>query len=70
MLSRIWCLWGIVLLVPDATTRGSVPLLTLGSVKLELSFFTLLFAWGVTEVLRYAFFAVKVSASFCFDRPI
>jgi len=30
-----------------------------GDQQLELSMYTLLFAWGVTEVLRYGFFAVK-----------
>lgn len=58
--SRLWCLWGIIYQAPEATTLGSVKLLKVGGTQLELSLYTLLFAWGVTEVLRYGMFAIKV----------
>ncbi|GFR41267.1 hypothetical protein Agub_g1942 [Astrephomene gubernaculifera] len=65
--SRLWVLWGIVNLVPEATTRGAVSLggpslqLQLGglSLPLQLNLATLLAAWSITEVVRYSFFAVK-----------
>jgi len=60
VLSRLWAVWGVVHQAPEATTVGSVKLFKVGDQQLELSMYTLLFAWGVTEVLRYGFFAVKV----------
>ena len=54
-------MWGVIYQAPDAVTLGSVKLLHVGNLKLELSLYTLIVAWGFTEVLRYGFFAVKVS---------
>ena len=59
--SRLWALWGIIHQAPAATTEGSVKLVQADDFPLELNMYTLLTAWGVTEVLRYGFFAVKVS---------
>lgn len=59
VLSRLWAVWGVVHQAPEASTVGSVKLFKIGNHQLELSMYTLLFAWGVTEVLRYGFFAVK-----------
>jgi very-long-chain (3R)-3-hydroxyacyl-CoA dehydratase len=64
VLSRLWAVWGVVYQAPEATTLGSIKLLKVENQQLELSMYTLLFAWGVTEVLRYGFFAVKVSPPF------
>lgn len=60
VVSRIWALWGIVSLVPEATTQQSLQLLKLGDVKLQLNIFTLLVAWSISEVLRYSFYVFKV----------
>ncbi|PNH00067.1 3-hydroxyacyl-CoA dehydratase PASTICCINO 2, partial [Tetrabaena socialis] len=58
--SRLWVLWGIINLAPAEATGGSVPLggLAVGGHPLALSLATLLAAWGITEVVRYSFFAV------------
>ena len=63
VLSRLWAVWGIVLQAEAQTSTGSVDLLKLPNVTLSLSMSTLIFAWSVTEVLRYGFFAVKVPNS-------
>lgn len=52
--SRLWILWGIVNLAPEATTTSVV---TLG--VLNLSLITLLTAWCLSEIIRYGFFALK-----------
>ena len=58
MLSRMWVLWGIILAVPKETIDGAV---RLGPLPLELNLKSLLLAWGITEVIRYSFYALKVS---------
>ena len=57
VLSRMWVLWGIILAVPKETIGGAV---RLGPLPLELNLTSLLLAWGITEVIRYSFFALKV----------
>ena len=57
-------MWGVVYQAPEATTVGSVKLIKVGGQQLELSMYTLLFGWGVTEGLRYGFFALKVGLQF------
>ncbi len=52
--SRLWILWGIVNLAPEATTTSVV---TVGFINLSLV--TLLTAWCLSEVIRYGFFAMK-----------
>jgi very-long-chain (3R)-3-hydroxyacyl-CoA dehydratase len=52
--SRLWILWGIVNLAPEATTTSAV---TVGIVQLSL--ITLLTAWCLSEIIRYGFFALK-----------
>lgn len=52
--SRLWILWGIVNLAPEATTTSVV---TVGFINLSLV--TLLTAWCLSEVIRYGFFALK-----------
>jgi very-long-chain (3R)-3-hydroxyacyl-CoA dehydratase len=52
--SRLWILWGIVNLAPEATTTSVV---TVGVVQLSLV--TLLTAWCLSEIIRYGFFALK-----------
>ena len=59
--SRIWALWGIIELVPDSTTRGSITLLKIAGFKAELSLVSLLLAWSVSEILRYTFYVFKVT---------
>lgn len=63
VLSRLWTVWGLIFLAPETTSLGSVKLFKLGNAQFELSLYTLLFAWGVTEVLRYSYFAVKEVAT-------
>ena len=65
MLSRIWALWGVVNLAPEACSRGAVTLFRAGPVVLQTSLVTLLFCWCVTEVLRYGFYAAKVGTTGC-----
>ena len=70
VLSRIWALWGVVNLAPEATSTGAVTFFRAGPVVLQTSLVTLLFCWCVTEVLRYAFYAAKVcSHSAAPDEP-
>lgn len=61
--SRIWALWGIVNVVPDATTAGSIKLLDVGPIRLQLNLTSLLVAWSISEVLRYTFYVFKVGLS-------
>ena len=61
--SRIWVLWGLIWQAPEATSTGGIPLFKAGGFAPQLSMYTLFFAWGVTEVLRYGFFAVKARLS-------
>lgn len=57
--SRLWILWGVVNLAPGPTTTGTVNLLEYGVGRLQLSLFTLLTAWSLSEIIRYSFFASK-----------
>lgn len=57
--SRIWVLWGIVVLVPDETTQGSLP--ALGPLSPTLT--SLVAAWAVSEIIHYGFFATKASCA-------
>ncbi len=61
--SRLWILWGIILLVEQPTTTQTVALAHAGGVPLSLSLFTLLGAWSASEIIRYSFYAFKVSTS-------
>lgn len=58
--SRIWVLWGIVNLVPEICSLGSVPVGRAGGVDFAFNYTTLLYAWAITEVIRYFFYAIKV----------
>ena len=59
--SRLWIVWGILNVAPEATTARALVLLDLPRPlpTLSLSLQTLLFAWGITEIVRYSFFAFK-----------
>ncbi|WPT18042.1 Very-long-chain [Picochlorum sp. SENEW3] len=57
--SRLWILWGIVCLVPEATTTSVVSLTSNTVFSFELSLITLLTAWCLSEMIRYGFFACK-----------
>ena len=57
--SRLWILWGIVCLVPEATTTSVVSLASNAAFSFELSLITLLTAWCLSEMIRYGFFACK-----------
>ena len=66
--SRVWLLWGILKLAPAVAAAplhlgrlGPFPDLGVAaSVPLQLGLDSLLLAWALTEVIRYAFFAVKL----------
>jgi Protein tyrosine phosphatase-like protein, PTPLA len=49
-------LWGIVNLVPEETTQGSLQ--QLGPLSPTLT--SLVTAWSLSEIIRYGFFAAKV----------
>ena len=57
--SRLWILWGIVCLVPEATTTSVVSVTSNKVFSFELSLITLLTAWCLSEMIRYGFFACK-----------
>jgi hypothetical protein len=62
VLSRLWALWGLVNLAPDATTKQSVVLIKAGdTIFLQLNFISLMICWCCSEVLRYSFYVVKVN---------
>lgn len=60
--SRLFILWGIVDLVPQAHSRPLV-VAQWGQAYVELSLLSLLVAWCCSEVIRYSFFAFKVRPS-------
>ncbi|MEW5303599.1 MAG: hypothetical protein WDW38_009010 [Sanguina aurantia] len=57
--SRQWVLWGLLVPLPAATTTGGIELGEVAGVKLQLSLVSLIVAWGLSEVIRYSFFAFK-----------
>ncbi|KAK9826727.1 hypothetical protein WJX81_002276 [Elliptochloris bilobata] len=59
VLSRIWALWGLVAVAPEACSTGAVTLLAVGHSKLQLSYVTLMLCWSLSEILRYGFYAAK-----------
>ena len=61
MLSRYWALWGIVEVAPEAVKTGALKLFTVGDVTFQLNLISLLFCWSLTEILRYGFYAAKVT---------
>lgn len=59
--SRLWIVWGIVNLAPDAATASQVAAIPLpGLGKVGLSFASLVIIWSLSEILRYGHFATKV----------
>lgn len=61
--SRLWILWGIVHLVPEAVTARQVAAVSIpgtGGAAIGLSLATLTSVWALSEVLRYGHFAAKV----------
>eukprot|EP00803_Ostreobium_quekettii_P006664 evm.model.scf_1711.2 EVM.evm.TU.scf_1711.2 scf_1711:6710-10538(-) len=63
---RNFNLWGIVAQAPEQTTTAGVRLLSLGDWAVELNFITLVVAWSLGDVIRYAFFALKDSLTCTF----
>lgn len=68
--SRVWLLWGIINLCPTTVTSRAVHLpleqLLTGPGKHVLpglSLYSLMYAWSITEVIRYLFYALKVCDS-------
>ena len=59
VLSRLWALWGLVAVAPEACSTGAVTLLSAGPLKLQLSYVTLMLCWSISEILRYGFYACK-----------
>ena len=59
--SRIWILWGIVCLAPEATTTSvaNLAIPQIPGVGIQLNIITLLTAWCLSEMIRYGFFACK-----------
>lgn len=59
--SRIWILWGIIVIAPTYTTSRALVLLDVPGPlpTLSLSLATLLTAWCFSEIIRYSFFAFK-----------
>ena len=59
VLSRIWALWGLVAVAPEACSTGAVTLLAAGPLKLQLNYVSLMMCWSISEILRYGFYAAK-----------
>ena len=67
--SRLWLVWGIIHPVTRPTTTGALRLADVGgpavlpglNIPLELNLVSLLLAWSCSEVIRYSFYAFKVS---------
>lgn len=72
MLSRLWALWGLVAVAPEACSMGAVTLLSAGPLKLQLSYVTLMLCWSISEILRYGFYACKARPphELCCPNPI
>lgn len=60
VLSRLWALWGLVAVAPEACSTGAVTLLSAGPAKLQLNYVSLMLCWSISEILRYGFYACKV----------
>ena len=58
--TRIWALWGLVAVAPEACSTGAVTLLAAGPAKLQLNYVSLMMCWSISEILRYGFYAAKV----------
>lgn len=59
--SRVWLVWGILVAAPAQVTARGLDIIPFKGLSFELNLITLLVAWSVTEIIRYSFFAVKVS---------
>lgn len=57
--SRIFIVWGILTAAPQAIQQGSITLARIGGISFGLDLYSLLFAWSITEVIRYSFYALK-----------
>ncbi|PSC68010.1 Very-long-chain (3R)-3-hydroxyacyl-[acyl-carrier] dehydratase PASTICCINO 2 [Micractinium conductrix] len=57
--SRLFILWGVVVLAPAPRTSPLVLLTLPGGARVQLSLVSLLTAWCCSEVIRYSFFAFK-----------
>lgn len=57
--SRLWILWGILDLAPAPRSQSLVLLSLPHLPRIAISLVTLMLAWCTTEIVRYAFFALK-----------
>ena len=61
--SRVWVVWGIMVAAPAQIASGGITVVPLGQHSIQLNLVSLLLAWSVTEIVRYSFFAFKVTVS-------
>ena len=57
--SRLMVVWGVLYVAPPSRA-AFLPLANVGGVDLGLGLPSLLFAWGVTEVVRYSYYFFKL----------
>jgi len=57
--SRLMVVWGVLYVAPPSRT-AALPLFTAAGVEYGLGVPSLLFCWGVTEVVRYSFYFFKL----------
>lgn len=57
--SRLMVVWGVLYVAPPSRT-AALPLFSAGGVEWGLGVPSLMFAWGVTEVIRYSFYFFKL----------
>ena len=59
--SRVWVVWGIMVAAPTQIASDGISILPVGPYSFQLNLMSLLLAWSITEIVRYSFFAFKVS---------
>lgn len=60
--SRLMVVWGVLYVAPPSHT-ATLPLFSAGGAEFGLGVPSLMFAWGVTEVIRYGFYFFKLLGS-------
>ena len=64
--SRLMVVWGVLHVAPPSrvatyVTPIALPFLGGGGARVVIGVYSLLFAWGVTEVVRYGFYVLKLA---------
>ncbi|KAK3259702.1 hypothetical protein CYMTET_31313 [Cymbomonas tetramitiformis] len=56
--SRLAIVWGVLIAVPQ-TRQANFTYFSVGDIEVATNTGTLMFAWAVTEIIRYSFYAIK-----------